>query len=98
MSEFNKFSLYSLNYESSQIREKDHVDKHIEFLKLEDDYEKVQAYLQEHFGIFEDEKWFDYDDIHKSCYLLFQDGKIEFCAQKNHKDYFGKGWLKIQKD
>ena len=98
MSEFNKFSLYSLNYESFQRKEKDQVDKHIEFLNKEDDFEKVQSYLQEHFGDFNNGKWFEFEDIHKSCYLLVKDGKIEFCAQKNHQDYFGKGWIKIKEE
>ena len=98
MSEFNKFSLYSMNYGATLEKEKDQVDKHIEFLKLEDDYEKVQAYLQDHFGDLSNEKWVEFEDIHKSCYLSAKDCKIEFCAQKNHRDYFGKGWIKIQND
>ena len=96
MSELNKFSLYSLSYKGYQNTKKDHIDRHIEFLKLEDDYEKVQSYLVEHFGDFSNGKWFEFEDIHKSCYLLAQDEKIEFCAQKNHRDYFGKGWLKTK--
>ena len=77
-------------------REVDEVDKHVDFLKNENDYEKVQSYLREHFGTFENDKWFEFDDIHKTCYLLFDGDKIEFCAQKNHQDYFSKGWIKIK--
>ena len=98
MSEFNKFSLYSMNYGATLEKEKDQVDKHIDYLKTEDNYEKVLSYLQTHFGKFENAKWFDFEDINKSCYLLIEDGKIEFCSLKNHKQYYGKGWIKIKND
>lgn len=99
MVELNKYGFYSLNCGILKEQETDKVDKCIDFLKLEDDYEKVQSYLREHFGTFEsDDKWFEFEDINKTCYLSVKDNKIEFCAQKNHKDYFGKGWIKIKKD
>ena len=96
MSEFNKFSLYTLNYGSAQLREKDEVEMHIEFLRDCDEYEEVKSYLQNHFGEIDGERWVDFKSCHKECYLKVDDTKIEFCSLKNHKQYYGKGWIKIK--
>lgn len=98
MAEFNKFNMYSLGYDSIKKSEKDEIDKHIDFLNNENGYNEVKAYLVEHFGNFENDKWFEFPEINKTCYLLITKDRLEFCAQKNHKDYYGKGWLKIKEE
>ena len=94
MAEFNKFSLYSMGYEAVKKAEKDEIDLHIEYLNKENSYEEARTYLMEHFGEIEHDKWVEFPEISKTCYLLVTDERVEFCAQKNHQDYYGKGWLK----
>lgn len=96
MAEFNKYSFYSLGYETANAVSKDKLDKHIDFLKGEDNYDDVRAYLIEHFEEAENGKWFEYPELNKQCYLVVSENKIEFCVEKNHKQYYGKGWLKIE--
>ena len=98
MTEFNKFNLYSLGYENIKKPEKDEIDKHIEYLTEENNYDNAKKYLIEHFGAFDNEKWFEFPNLDKSCYLLINEERVEFCAQKNHKQYYGKGWLKIKEE
>lgn len=98
MAEFNKFNLYSMGFEAATIKKVDEIDKHIDFLKFQDDYDEVRSYLVEHFGNIENDKWFEYPELGKSLYLVISDEKLEFCAQKNHKDYYGKGWRKIKEE
>ena len=98
MAEFNKFSMYSLGYETIRKIEKDEIDKHIDFLTEENSYEEAKSYLIEHFGEFENDKWIEFPEINKTCYLLITNDRVEFCAQKNHKDYYGKGWLNSKKE
>ena len=96
MSEFNRFSLYSLTQNSSPVVSKDFLDKHIDYLKNEDNYDEVRDYLMKYFEEAEDGKWFEYPELNKQCYLILSDNRIEFCVEKNHKQYYGKGWLKVE--
>lgn len=95
MAEFNKFNLYSYNCGNINIRQKDEVDKHIEFFDSCNDYAEVKDYILEHFGDINEEKWINFDSCQKECYFKFNDERIEFCSLKNHKQYYGKGWLKL---
>ena len=45
MAEFNKFNLYSMGFEAATIKKVDEIDKHIDFLKFQDDYDEVRSYL-----------------------------------------------------
>lgn len=94
MATLNQYSLYSYN-NGGNILQKDEVDKHIEFFKDCNDYEKVKSYILEHFGEVNGEQWINYDNYNKECYLKFNDERIEFCSLKNHEQYYGKGWLKL---
>lgn len=98
MTEFNKFSMYSRGFETLTGSEVDTIDRHIDFLKQKDNYDEVKKYLSANFGYFEGGKWFEYPDLHKSLYIFMDDNKLEFCAQKNHKDYYGKGWIKYKEE
>ena len=98
MAEFNKFSLYSMGYEAVKKVEKDEIDLHIEHLNKENLYEEAKAYIVSHFGEFDKDKWVEFPEINKTCYLLVTDERVEFCAQKNHQDYYGKGWLKHKEE
>ncbi|MBQ7763731.1 hypothetical protein IJ384_00030 [bacterium] len=98
MAEFNKFSMYSLVNGATEMPKQDELDKHIDFLKGENDYDEVRNYLLEHFGDVPDEsKWVDFPELNKQCYLVVSSERVEFCVEKNHKQYYGKGWLKINK-
>ena len=99
MAEFNRFSLYSLGYGTMETPKQDVLDKHIDFLKGINDYDEVRNYILEHFGDVKDESmWVDFPELNKQCYLVVSDERVEFCVEKNHKQYYGKGWLKISKD
>ena len=98
MTEFNKFSLYSMGYEAVKKVEKDVIDLHIEHLNKENCYDEAKAYIMEHFGEVEQGKWVEFPELNKTCYLVVTNEKVEFCAQKNHQDYYGKGWLKHKEE
>ena len=98
MAELNKFQFYSYNGNSSLQKQKDEVDQHVEFLNSCDNYDEVRNYLVSHFGDIKGERWVEIDSCKKECYLNFEDSKIEFCCLKNHKQYYGKGWLKLNKE
>ena len=98
MVELNKYGMYQMGYEVFKEREKDEIDKHIEFLNKENSLEMVRCYIVEHFGTFEGGKWFEFPDLEKDVYIVLTEEKIEFCAEKRHKQYYGKGWLKLKRD
>jgi len=98
MAELNKYGLYQMGYEVFKEVEKDIIDKHIDFLQKENDIKKVREYIIANFGEFENDKWFDFPELEKDCYIFLSSEKIEFCAQKFHKQYFGKGWKKIKEE
>lgn len=87
--------LYACGYGATPIVNLDDVDAHIQFLKNCDDYNEVREYLTEHFGNINGEHWIGFDKYDKECYLKLEENRIEFCSLKNHKQYYGKGWLKI---
>lgn len=94
MTAFNQYNLYSYNNSRSLIQ-KDEVDKHIEFFEDCNEYSEVRNYIIKHFGEIDGEHWINFDEYNKECYLKFNDERIEFCSLKNHKQYYGKGWLKL---
>ena len=95
MAELNKFQYYSYTQNSGVQQRNDEVDKHVEYLNSMDEYDDVKNYLRTHFGEIYGEQWVDFDSCHKECYLKIEDSRIEFCCLKNHKQYYGKGWIKI---
>ena len=95
MATLNQYNLYAYNMNAMNFPQKDEVDKHIDFFKTCDDFSEVRDYVLEHFGEIDNEKWVDFAEYHKECYLKFNDECIEFCSLRNHKQYYGKGWLKL---
>ena len=96
--EYNKYNLYSMNFESSNLSQKDEVDACIQDISDMNVYEDLRAYLVEHFGDFNGEKWVDYPKLHKHVFLRLEEDKIEICVLKNEQQYFGKGWKLIKDD
>lgn len=94
--QFNTFNLYSMNSGMNNIRSKDEIDTCIDSLVKMNEYNEVKEFLSEKFGNIENEKWFEYSDLKKAVYIKNDDNVIEFCALKNEKQYFGKGWKLIQ--
>lgn len=90
-------NLYTASLGSNSSQTLDEVDIHIQFLKTCDEYDEVKEYLLEHFGDINGERWVDFTQYNKECYLKMEDNRIEFCSLKNHKQYYGKGWLKLTK-
>ena len=98
MSEFNKFSLYSMNV-TQQAPSLDKVDELVSDVRKINEYFELKDYIEQHFGTFEGVKFVDYDDIEKRVYLKLEENVAEFCALKNDKQYFGKGlkWISNEK-
>lgn len=91
MAELNKYSLYAGG--AMQIREQDKVDKFISDLKEMNEYEEVCTYLEEHFGENQKSGIIEFPELNKQISIVYKDNAVEFCAAKNRKQYFGKGWL-----
>lgn len=98
MATLNYGNLYAASCSGTQFSKLDDVDVHIQFLKTCDEYDEVKEYLMEHFGDINGERWIDFAEYNKECYLKMEDNRIEFCSLKNHKQYYGKGWLKVNND
>ena len=94
----NNSNFYSYSYNNALDSKKDEVEIHIDFLKNCNDYDEVKDYLVHHFGEVQGERWIDFEGCNKECYLKFDDTKIEFCSLKNHKQYYGKGWAKLNQE
>ena len=87
-----QFRLYSMNAGMAVRPLQDIVDGYMQELIDIDEFDSVKDFVSDKFGDINGEKWLDYPDLHKEVYLLVEDCKIEFCALKNEKQYFGKGW------
>ena len=98
MSEFNKYSLYSMNV-TQQAPSLDKVDELVSDVRKINEYFELKDYIEGHFGTFEGVKFVDYGDIEKKVYLKLEENVAEFCALKNNKQYFGKGlkWISNEK-
>jgi len=96
MAEFNMYNLYQANYNVVPID--DTVDTYIKDLIKIDEFEEVKKYVAENFGKINDEKLFEYQDIDKQINILINEEKIEICAAKKFKQYWGKGWYLVSKN
>ena len=63
-----------------------------------DEYSDVKDYVAEHFGNVDGEKLFEYPKIDKQINVLIDEEKIEICAAKNYKQFWGKGLYLVNKD
>ena len=98
MALLNNSNFYAYSYGNGLTSKKDEVDTYIDFLKGCNDYDEVKNYLIEHFGETSGQRFINFDECNKTCYINFEDNKIEFCSLKNHKQYYGKGWMKVGED
>ena len=90
--EFNQFNMYAYNAGISQAQKLDEVDECKQDLMRMTEYEDVKNFLQRKFGEFEGKKWVTYKELNKHVYLYKDDEKVEFCALKDNKQYWGRGW------
>ena len=98
MAEINKYGMYNMSFSNSGMGEKDKIDKWVEELTKTDSLDAVRSFVSSNFGNIEGENWFDYPDLNKKVYVLVDEEKVEVCALKNDKQYFGKGWKLIKED
>lgn len=96
MTELNQFMLYSRNTGVSH--EDDEIDNYVNDLRKIDEYDEVLKFIQEHFGEVESGKIYDYPELNKQICINLKEDAIEFCAAKNRKQFFGKGWKIINKE
>lgn len=92
MMQFNQYNLYSYNANIAQSSILDEVDNCKQELLRITEYDAVKDFLTTKFGKFEGEKWVEYPDISKYVYLYIDEEKVEFCAIKDNKQYWGRGW------
>ena len=97
MAEFNQYSLYSMTGDTRLIQKDDEVDVLVKKLIEIDEYDDVKKIVLENFGDIEREKLIEYSNINKQLNILITDEKIEICAAKQWKQYFGKGWVLVDK-
>lgn len=97
MAEINPYDLMYKNQLTSTPKEKDIIDKHIEFLNSCNYLHEAKDYIMNNFTLSED-GYIQFPELNKEVYIHIDDAKVEFCALKNHKQYFGKGWLPRKKD
>ncbi len=91
--EFNKFNMYAYNMGAGGIAQAlDEVDICRQDLMRMTEYEDVKNFITRKFGEFEGKKWVKYPELNKHVYLYKDDEKVEFCALKNKKQYWGRGW------
>ena len=95
MAQLNIYSLYSMNSNQKELLKEDEVDLILEKFKSIQELDEVRAIVEETFHIKEGIQWFDYSND-KKVSVVIDEEKIEICALKNDKQYYGKGWKKIQ--
>ena len=98
MAEFNKFSVYGQCYGIANIVQKDKVDRMVDDIVDMYIYEDVKSFVKEHFGDVEGVEWFDYPELNKKVYVKNEDKVVEICMLKGNKQYYGKGWIPVEKD
>ena len=97
MPDFNQFSTYGLSFQGAGMSQKDKVDTIVDEIIDMDMFDDVQAFVKNYFGDVEGAQWFEYPELNKSVYVLNESEKIEICMLKNHKQYYGKGWIPLYK-
>ena len=90
--QFNNYALYSMNAGVSTV---DKVDGYLYDLQRLNQYEDVVNYINEKFGDVGSEKVIDYPEIKKQIEIVFKEDAVEFFAAKDWKQYYGKGWRKL---
>lgn len=95
MTEFNKYSMYGLGYQGADMTQKDKVDRMVDEIININMYDEIQDFIKKNFGDVDGSKWFEYQELKKSVYVLNEEDKIEICMLKNNKQYYGKGWKQI---
>ena len=96
--EFNKYSMYSIGTQYSSVSKTDEVDDYIAELRDLDEYEDAKKFVQDHFGTVEGVKFFEFPELSKSVSVVLDEEKVEICALKNNRQYYGKGWKLISKN
>ena len=95
MTELNKFNLYNFNNNYSELYKQDEVDIILEKFKPMQEIDEVRSLVEETFKISNGVEWFEYPN-NKRISVVIDKEKIEICAIKNNKQFYGKGWKKIQ--
>lgn len=93
--EFNKYNLYSMNGTFGSFSKVDEIDQYIEELKVIDEYSEVKDFIEKKFGEIHSPEFKEYPELGKMVTIVLDDEKVEFCALKNNKQYYGKGWRLI---
>ena len=91
--QFNQYNLYSYNANISQCNTLDEVDICKQELLRITEYDAVKDFLIRKFGNFEGKKWINFPKVGKQVYLYLDEEKVEFCALKDKKQYWGRGWI-----
>lgn len=97
MQEFNQFQLYSLNC-GVEYKKNDVVDDYIDEVRGLYEYDDVKKFVEENFGDISGVKLIDYPDLSKKISIVKDEEKIEICAVKNGRQYFGQGWKLISQE
>ena len=90
--EFNQYNMYAYAAEQSRSSALDEVDEFRQNLLRMTEYDDVRNFITNKYGEFEGKKWIKYPKLHKKVYLYLDDEKIEFCALKDKKQYWGRRW------
>ena len=90
--QFNNYALYSMNADVSTV---DKVDEFLHDLQRLNRYDDVVKYLNDKFGNVGPQKVIDYPELKKQIEIVFKDDAVEFFAAKDWKQYYGKGWRKL---
>ena len=91
--ELNRFNMYAYNMGAGGTAQAlDEVDVCRQDLMRMTEYEDVKNFITRKFGDFEGKKWVNFPELNKHVYLYKDDEKVEFCALKDKKQYWGRGW------
>ena len=90
--QFNQYNMYSYNANIQQSKVLDEVDIIKQDLLRMTEYEDVKNFIINKYGEFEGDKWVKFPELNKMVYLYLDSEKVEFCALKDKKQYWGRGW------
>jgi len=96
--QFNQYDLYSYSANIAKYSALDEVDNCKQELLRITEYDAVKDFLSQKFGNFCGQKWINYPELGKQVYLYLDEEKVEFCALKDKKQYWGKGWMLVVKE
>ena len=98
MATLNQYNLYSMNVGNTDFVRSDKVDKYLNELRRINDFEEVSDFVVENFGKIENVALLDFPELGKQMSIVVNEDKIEICAAKNSKQYYGKGWKLISQN